>query len=51
MAQNKGFFRNAFDALIEARTREAVRQVAWYQGTIFTDHDELTLRSTPKGKR
>lgn len=31
MTQNKGFFRNAFDALVESRTREAARQVAQYR--------------------
>ncbi len=30
MTAHKGFFRNAFDALIEARTREAARHVAAY---------------------
>lgn len=30
MTAHKGFFRTAFDALVEARTREAARHVAAY---------------------
>ncbi len=31
MRANKSFLRSAFDAVIEARTREAARTIAYYQ--------------------
>jgi len=44
MRANKSFLRSAFDAIIEARTREAERTVAYYQRN-------SDLYTTTSGKR
>ena len=38
MSKNKNFFRTAFDAIVEARSREAQRQIERYRRSHDFDH-------------
>ena len=44
MREHKNFFRAAFDAMIEARSREAERMVAYYKSTVDLDAPETLKR-------
>ena len=44
MRATKSFLRSAFDAIIEARAREAARTVAYYQSYSNLDADEPAKR-------
>ena len=44
MSKSKNFLRSAFDAMIDARMREAERMVARYKTTA----NDLTFNDTPK---
>ncbi len=42
MAEHKNFFRNAFDAFVESRTRQAERELALYRTNIKFDDEPRT---------
>lgn len=44
MSASKSFLRSAFDAIIEARTREAERTVAYYQRNTNLDATKTDKR-------
>lgn len=44
MTENKGFFRNVLDAIVESRSREAARELALY-------HDFTVNARAPSRKR
>lgn len=44
MTGNKNFFRNVFDAMIDARSKQAAREIAMYQNTFSGVAGEKTPR-------
>ena len=39
MTQHKNFFQSAFDAIVEARTREAKRQIAYFSAALEPENN------------